>query len=60
MKSVVKWFNDEKGYGFIEYKGKDIFIYYSINNKNKYVYVKLTLTDFNTEYKVKNIYKKKN
>ena len=30
MKSRVKWFNNEKGYGFIEYNEmEDIFIHYS-------------------------------
>ncbi len=28
MESTVKWFNNEKGYGFIEYKGNDILIHY--------------------------------
>lgn len=30
MKSKVKWFNNEKGFGFIEYNEKeDIFVHYS-------------------------------
>lgn len=29
MVGRVKWFNDEKGFGFIEYKdGEDVFVYY--------------------------------
>lgn len=30
MKSKVKWFNDSKGFGFIEYNNnEDIFVHYS-------------------------------
>jgi CspA family cold shock protein len=31
MKGVVKWFNDAKGFGFIEHtSGKDVFVHYSV------------------------------
>lgn len=31
LKGVVKWFNDAKGFGFIEHKsGKDVFVHYSV------------------------------
>lgn len=30
MQGIVKWFNDAKGFGFIEYKkDQDIFVHYS-------------------------------
>lgn len=32
MKGIVKWFNNEKGYGFIEYKDNEIFVHYSAIN----------------------------
>lgn len=37
MRSRVKWFKDEKGYGFIKYTDKeDIFVHYSSIVKDGY------------------------
>lgn len=37
MLSRVKWFNDAKGFGFIEYKdNEDIFVHYSEIKMNGY------------------------
>ncbi len=34
MQGKVKWFNNEKGYGFIEYENlEDIFVHYSAINQ---------------------------
>lgn len=31
LKGVVKWFNDAKGFGFIEHtSGRDVFVHYSV------------------------------
>lgn len=37
MKGKIKWFNNEKGYGFIEYtENEDIFVHYSSIIKDGY------------------------
>ena len=37
MKGKVKWFNNEKGYGFIEYtEDEDIFVHYSAIKQDGY------------------------
>ena len=37
MRGKVKWFNNEKGYGFIEYKeNEDIFVHYSAISQDGY------------------------
>lgn len=37
MKGKVKWFNNEKGYGFIESENlADIFVHYSVIQKEGY------------------------
>lgn len=29
QKGTTKWFNNEKGYGFIEYEGEDVYVHYT-------------------------------
>jgi len=37
MNGRVKWFNNEKGYGFIDHKtGEDIFVHYSAIKQDGY------------------------
>lgn len=37
VRGTVKWFNNEKGYGFIEFTDKeDIFVHYSAINQSGY------------------------
>lgn len=37
LRGTVKWFNDAKGFGFIEHEsGKDIFIHYSVIESDGY------------------------
>lgn len=37
MRGRVKWFNNEKGYGFIEYKeNEDIFVHYTAIKQEGY------------------------
>ena len=52
MRGTVKWFNNEKGYGFIECQNfDDIFVHYSAINKEGYKTLKEGAT---TGYKCPN------
>lgn len=54
MKSIIKWFNDEKGYGFIEYKENNILIHYCAFREQEQA-VELELTNTDNGYELKNI-----
>ncbi len=62
IRGRVKWFNNEKGYGFIEYPNKeDIFVHYSVINQVGYKtlmegqYVEFTLLDTPKGYQATNV-----
>ena len=62
MKGKVKWFNNEKGYGFIEYKDdEDIFVHYSAIDLDGYKtlsegqYVDFTLLETSKGYQALNV-----
>ena len=66
MESKVKWFDDEKGFGFIEYKdNQDIFVHYTaIREKGHKTLVKGEIIEFelvktDNGYKAKNVVSKK-
>lgn len=54
MEIKAKWFSNEKGYGFIEYKEDgNILIHYSKGKESEYIEIELIITD--NGYKIKNI-----
>ena len=62
VRGRVKWFNNEKGYGFIEYPDKeDIFVHYSAINQEGYKTlmegqcVEFTLLDTSKGYQATNV-----
>lgn len=62
VRGKVKWFNNEKGYGFIEYTDKDdIFVHYSAINQDGYKsltegqFVEFNLLDTSKGYQATNV-----
>lgn len=52
MRSKVKWFDNEEGYGFIEYRKNNIFVHYEIKKDNVKT-VELILIKTNEGFKIK-------
>lgn len=44
MESIVRWFNNDRGYGYIEIKGNDILIHYCAFREQEEI-VEFTLTE---------------
>lgn len=62
MESRVKWFDDDKGFGFIEYKeNEDIFVHYTaIRDEGHKTLIKGEIVEFDlvktdSGYKAKNV-----
>lgn len=46
MKGEVKWFDDEKGFGFIEYKSNgNVFVHYSSKHTKEIIEFELVKTN---------------
>ena len=64
MKGFVKWFYNEKGFGFIEYKpGEDVFVHYSAIRQDGYKslnegdYVSFELIETNKGLQAQDVYR---
>ena len=62
LRGKVKWFNNTKGYGFIEYENlEDIFVHYSAINSEGYKtlsegqYVEFKLIDTNKGFQAQEV-----